>query len=292
MHYRSKYRIHALGTSVLGLLFIVSSLSLAPTATAAQGLDGNENTTAADAAGAKQCRQNVSALKGGPEAKTKHISPDAAVDFYCVGSMVGIVSKDDPSVTVTKADDVSVAKTKGSLTTLDYPDVNTQPGKGPIQSISDDYTSRVLATIYYGQDQPGTANDWIRAVNMMLNVGLKTSYHDFVFGWSTAVAPWDEQITFSGTIRLQRMEGWTTPVPVDQILWNNGPGSGTDGVYTGVLKQPTRNAIYSIALADFHVINYAKAFSITINQEIAVPRFLCNYPEQCKYPDGKEAPVF
>lgn len=162
----------------------------------------------------------------------------------------------------------------------------------PTESISDDYTSRVLHTLYYGRDEPGIAGDWIRAVNMMLNVGLKTSNHNFVLGWSTALAPPQEKITLNGTIRLQQMQVFGTPDPVDELFWNNSPGAGTDAVYTGVLQQPTDKAIYSIAVADFHVVNIAKAFSIRINQDFAVPRFLCNYPEQCQYPDGKEAPIF
>lgn len=281
----------------MGLAIVGASSLGAPAAHASQQQAKPDSATSSLDPAADNCRDNIAKLRSGAEAKAKGISPDQAVDFYCLGSTASVSPKGDQSRAVTSESlkDQGLKPKSDSMTTEAwYGDywVNALPGEDPKQAIADDYTSSVAGSFYYGQDSPGTANDWIRAVDMMLDLNLKTTYHDFRFGWNTSVGPWDEKITVNGWVQLQKNEGIAEPKPVDPIFFNNSTKPETSFLITGGLEQPAEGGVYSVEVKSMQVTNQAKAFTIKLKGSMAVPRFLCNYPEQCKYPDGKEAPIF
>lgn len=230
--------------------------------------------------------------------KAQEISADTGspTDFVCAGDTVTILPANTPEV----APEIGALRrsepSRPSLSNIDMQaqEANNfywfQPGEGPRAEVRGWYEGNVETTVFYGRKTNGVT-EWIRGINAQFTINLQQSEHPIDFMWIKG--DYEYPITFSAWAELIEMRGpLLTPVRRDFILFNNGPRTSFSEKYKSILKQPSGNYIMSAGITDMLIIDPQKGFNSKVSGDFHVPRFLCNSGEQCKYPDGKEAPVW
>jgi hypothetical protein len=157
----------------------------------------------------------------------------------------------------------------------------------PTRTIYGEYSSEVVFSIIYGQVDDPVNGSWSNCIDGTFTIGLQDISH---LATLTAYSVMHNgAVDLSGNITMEHMNGILPSATVDSLGYTKLSGNGFS--YSGYLGG-TGNGVYSAKMGNMTIMDYDKAHEFSLDVDLSTYRFLCNIGEQCRYPDGAEAPVF
>lgn len=157
----------------------------------------------------------------------------------------------------------------------------------PVRTIWAPSSSDIVYGVIYGQANDPTNGSWSNCIDLTFTIGLQTDKH--IFGLSAFSVLRNYNVDLSGGITLEQMEGLLPSRTVDSTGYSNLSGDGFN--FTGSMGG-THNGTYIFKLGNMKIQDYERAHTFNLNLDLSTYRFLCTPGDSCRYPDGKEAPVF
>jgi hypothetical protein len=157
----------------------------------------------------------------------------------------------------------------------------------PQRTIYGEGSSDVAFSVIYGQQNDPVNGTWTNCIDGLLTIGLQMTSHLATLEAFSFLE--NQAVDLSGSITMQKMNGILPSNTVDSVGYSNLNAAGFNfSTFLG----GTSNGVYSVKLGTMTINDYSKAHTFQLDVDLSTYRFVCQTREQCRYPDGNEAPVF